>query len=195
VPPTIRDAVRKSVAAVTVKSRTCSASKTWVRPSALMDTRSPVVARTSGRSVTILTRTDELVGVSNGSPWFGRSKAIRRLTQGNQRYKSAIPFARVNNQSESLRPLRRRAPKRTRMRVSPPGARMPPSGTTIVWSLIVAATATPSTVTGRSRISPRRAAIVFSSIRSMGPPEVLRMVAVESTQIARVAQVSLRFAR
>ena len=35
--------------------------------------------------VAILTSTERLDGVSNGSPWFGRSKAILRLTHGSQR--------------------------------------------------------------------------------------------------------------
>ena len=82
---TTRDAVLKSVAAVTVKSRTSVAAKVWVRPSALTETRSPVVASTSFWVVTIRTLTDRLVGVSNGSPWLGRSNAMRRLTHGSQR--------------------------------------------------------------------------------------------------------------
>ena len=49
------------------------------------------------------------------------------------------------------------------------------------------ATATPSTVTGWRRMPPSRAAIVLSSTRSIAAPEVLRIVAVESTAIARVA--------
>jgi hypothetical protein len=70
---------------VTVKSRTFVAVKVWVRRSALTAVRSPLVARTSFLDVVIVTRTERLVGVSNGSPWFGRSKAIFRLTQGSQR--------------------------------------------------------------------------------------------------------------
>ena len=61
------------------------AANVWVRPSALTAVRSPLVARTSLREVVILTRTERLVGVSNGSPWFGRSNAILRLTHGSQR--------------------------------------------------------------------------------------------------------------
>ena len=63
----------------------------------------------------------------------------------------------------------------------PPGGSTPPSGTTIVWSLMRAATARPSTVTGSSRIAPSRAAIVLSSTRSMALPDVLRIVASELT--------------
>jgi hypothetical protein len=70
---------------VTVKSRTSFAWKTCIRPSTEVEMRSPLVAMTSLRSVTIRTRTERLDGVSNGSPWFGRSKAIARLTHGNQR--------------------------------------------------------------------------------------------------------------
>ncbi len=62
-----------------------------------------------------------------------------------------------------------------------PAGRIPPSGTTIVWSLTVAVTKAPSTLTSTSRIAPSRAAIVLSSTRSIGPPDVLRIVAVEST--------------
>ncbi len=53
----------------------------------------------------------------------------------------------------------------------------------MVWSLMVAGTTDPSTVTGWRRMAPSRVAIVLNSIRSIGPPEVLRIVAVESTQI------------
>ena len=81
------------------------------------------------------------------------------------------------------------------MRVTPPTGRMPPSGTTIVWSLTVALTATPSTVTGRSRMPPpSRAAIVLSSTRSIGPPDVFWIVAVESTETLRAPQPILRYA-
>ncbi len=97
-----------------------------------------------------------------------RSDGSPRAASGTGR-RSRLPDA--NSQSEPPSPFRRRALNRTRIRVSAPAGRMPPSGTTIVWSLIVAATGTPSTVTGRSRMSPRRAAIVFSSTRSIGPPE------------------------
>ena len=51
----------------------------------------------------------------------------------------------------------------------------------MVWSLIVAGTVAPSTVTGWRSMLPRRVAMVLSSTRSIGPPEVLRIVAVEST--------------
>ena len=92
-----------------------------------------------------------------------------------------IPFALVNSQFEPDRLLRRVAWNLTRIFVVPSTGRTPPSGTTIVWSLRVALTATPSTVTLWSWMLPRRAAIVLSSIRSIGAPEVLRIVAVEST--------------
>ena len=94
---------------MTVKSRTSLALNVWTRPSALTPVRSPVVASTSRWLVTIRTLTYGLVGVSNGSPWFGRSKAIRRLTQGSQRYRSRIPFALVNIQFEPARLVRARA--------------------------------------------------------------------------------------
>ena len=75
----------KLVDAVTVKSRTFVAWKTLVRPSELVETSSPVVARSSRRSDVIVTRTSRLVGVTNGSAWLGRSKVTRRLTHGSQR--------------------------------------------------------------------------------------------------------------
>ena len=48
-----------------------------------------------------------LTGVSNGSPWFGRSKAIGLLIHGSQRYASTTPFALVNSQFEPITSLRR----------------------------------------------------------------------------------------
>ncbi len=101
-----------------------------------------------------------------------------------------MPFAFVNSQFEPLRLVRSVAPYRTRIVVEPPAGRTPPSGTTIVWSLTVALTATPSTVTGSRRIAPSRAAIVFSSIRSTGPPEVFEIDSVASTRIRCAAQFS-----
>ena len=68
-----------------MKSRTLRASYTLVRPSALVATRLPDVASTSFRVVTIVTRTDGLDGVTNGSPWFGRLNGVLRLTHGSQR--------------------------------------------------------------------------------------------------------------
>ena len=97
-----------------------------------------------------------------------------------------IPLVLVNSQFEPDRLLRRVAWNRTRIWVVASTGRMPPSGTTIVWSLRVAGTATPSTVTEWSWMLPSRAAMVLSSIRSIGAPEVLRIVAVESTKILRV---------
>ncbi len=86
------------------------ALKVETRPSALTPVRSPVVASTSLRLEAMRTLTHVLVGVSNGSPWFGRSKAIRRLTHGSQRYRSRTPFAWVNIQFEPDRLLRTVAP-------------------------------------------------------------------------------------
>src|SRR3954449_2379242 len=59
-----------------------------------------------------------------------------------------------------------------------------------VWSLTLAAAAAPSTVTATRLIPPRRAAMVLSSTRSIGPPDVFRMTALESTEILRVLQDS-----
>ena len=50
---------------------------------------------------------------------------------------------------------------------------------------MVAATAAPSTLTEVSRMAPSRAAIVLSSTWSIPEPDVLRIVAVESTVIVR----------
>jgi hypothetical protein len=117
---------------VTVKSRTFVAAKVWVRPSALTEVRSPLVARTSGREVAILTTTERLDGVSNGSPWLGRSKAILRLTHWQPAVEVDDPV-RLREQ-----PVRagQAAPQKgvepdpdPRRRVD---RRMPPSGTTIV---------------------------------------------------------------
>src|SRR5262245_24915822 len=80
------------------------------------------------------------------------------------------------------------------MRVVPSTGRTPPSGTTIVWPATVGVRAVPSTVTTPSRIDPSLAAIVLNSIRSIGPPDVLRTVAVESTRIVRAPQVMPRSA-
>ncbi len=70
---------------MTVKSRISVATNVWRRPSGLTDVRVPLVARTNRREVSIRTVTDRLDGVTNGSPWFGRSNGVRRLTHGNQR--------------------------------------------------------------------------------------------------------------
>ena len=64
------------------------------------------------------TRTNVLDGVTNGSPWFGRSKAIRRLTHGSQRYRSMTPLAFVNSQFEPVRLLRSVAEYRIRTTVA-----------------------------------------------------------------------------
>ena len=86
------------------KSRTFVASNVVVRP--LFATGSPVEAMTSVRSVVIATLTWGLVGVTNGSPWFGRSNGTSRLTHGIQRWTSTMPFARVNSQFEPVVELR-----------------------------------------------------------------------------------------
>ncbi len=65
-------------------------------------------------------------------------------------------------------------------------ARLRPSGTLMVWPLTVAVANPPSTVTFLRRIPPSFAAIVFSSTRSIAAPEVLRIVAVESTTMTRL---------
>ena len=69
--------------AVTLKSRTSVATQVEVRP--FVATRRPLVASRIVRSVVILTRTDGLVTVTNGSPWFGRSNGVARLIHGSQR--------------------------------------------------------------------------------------------------------------
>jgi len=84
-----------------------------------------------------------------------------------------MPFVRVNSQFEPLSVLLTVALYWTRTVITPPAGRIPPRGTTIVWSLMLAGTAAPSTVTGPSRIEPRRAAMVFRLSRSIGSPEVL----------------------
>ena len=102
-----------------------------------------------------------------------------------------MPPVWVKSQCEPARSLLSRAENRTRTRVVASTGRTPPSGTMIVWPVTVAGTTTPSTVTGLSRMLPSRAAMVLSSTRSISAPDVLVMIAVESTQIARVDQVSL----
>ncbi len=73
-----------------------------------------------------------------------------------------------------------------------PAARTPPSGTMIVWSLTLAETRLPSTWTVWSRMPPSRAAIVLSSTRSIGPPDVLVIVATLFAWNARVPNFSDR---
>src|SRR5262245_57115213 len=104
------------------------------------------------------------------------------------------PFTRVNIQFEPVSELLTEPLYRTRTVVAAPSGRMPPSGTTIVWSLTAAATARPSTVTAPRRIAPRRAAIVFRSTRSIGPPDAFRISAVESTLIDRAPHPMRRVA-
>ena len=91
------------------------------------------------------------------------------------------PFAFVNSQFEPDRLLRSVPEYRIRTTVRAPSASDRPSGTEMVWSLTVAATVAPSTVTGWSRIAPSLAAIVLNSMRSMAAPDALTTVAVEST--------------
>ena len=50
-----------------------------------------------------------LTGVTNGSPWLGRSKGVARLIHGIQRCMSTIPLARVNSQFEPVEVERKRA--------------------------------------------------------------------------------------
>ena len=107
VEPTVVERVTKLGDAVIVKSRTLRASNVWIRPS--VATFSPLVAKRSVRSGTIRTRTSGLVGVTNGSPRFGRSNGVLRLTHGSQRYRLAIPFAFANIQFEPPREVLRRA--------------------------------------------------------------------------------------
>src|SRR6185503_4879340 len=72
-----------------------------------------------------------------------------------------------------------------------PAGRIPPSETLIVWSLTVFGTAWPSTVTVSRCSEPRRAAMVLSSRRSMGPPLVLVTTIVVRALRDRVAQLRL----
>lgn len=65
------------------KSRTFEAVKVVVAPSVLVGI--PVVAYRSVRSAVTRTTTRGLVGVTKGSPKFGRSKGVRRDTHGSQR--------------------------------------------------------------------------------------------------------------
>ena len=83
--PTYVVRVRKSGAAVIVTSRTLRASNVCVRPFADTDIRFAFTAKRSLRSVTILSCTSGLTGVTNGSPWFGRLNGVSRLTHGIQR--------------------------------------------------------------------------------------------------------------
>ena len=75
-----------------------------------------------------------LTGVTKGSPWFGRSKGVRRLIHGIQRYRSTIPFARVNSQVDPDVVERSVAEKGTTITAVAPAGSTPPSGTRIVWS-------------------------------------------------------------
>jgi hypothetical protein len=170
---------------VIVTSRTFLASNHWIRPFEDAFTRSAVEAITSRRSVSTRSFTDGLTGVTNGSPWFGRLNGVSRLTQGIQRYASTMPLTFVKSQFEPVRDERSVERYWTRTLAVAPAGRMPPSGTMTVWSWTLRATGLPSTSTARNSMPPRRAAIVLNSTRSMGPPDVLVMVAVELTEKAR----------
>ena len=130
-----------------------------------------MVANRIGRSVRMRTVTRGLTGVTNGSPWFGRSKRRLRLTHGIQRCRSTMPFARVNSQFEPDRVDRSVAEKGTTRVAAAPSGRTPPSGTTIVWSSIEGVTERPSTVTAPRCSPPSRAMTVLSSSRSMPAPD------------------------
>ena len=153
------------------KSRTLVARKVRVRPSAEAAIRSPVLAKVIGTSVWIRTVTRGLTGVTNGSPWLGRSNRRVRLIQGIQRCMSTIPLARVNSQLEPLSVDRRRAVNGTTTVAEAPSGSVPPSGTTMVWSSIRGVTRFPSTVTVPRSRAPRRAMTVLSSRRSMPAPD------------------------
>ena len=94
------------------------------------------------------------------------------------------PFVRVNSQFEPASVRRVVAENAMRTVVVAPSGRIPPSGTWMVWSLTVGVTADPSTVRLRIRSRPRRAAAVFSSSRSIGPPETFVTVMVETAEMA-----------
>ena len=119
----------------------------------------------------IRTVTSGLTGVTNGSPWLGRSNRRARLIQGIQRCMSTMPLARVNSQLEPLSVDRRRAVNGTTTVAVAPSGRVPPSGTTMVWSSIVGFTVRPSTVTVPRSSAPSRAITVLSSRRSMPAPD------------------------
>ena len=97
-PPTLPVVRRKSGAMTSATSRTSATSNDQAPPSSAGAT--PGEAMTIGRSVVTRTRTIGLVGVTNGSPWFGRSKGTARLTQGIQRYIERVPSTREKSQSE-----------------------------------------------------------------------------------------------
>ncbi len=131
-------------------------------------------------------RTNGLLGVTNGSPWFGRVNGVALLTQGSQRYASTMPLTFVNSHEDPLSEVRRWATYLTRTTVVAPTGSTPPSGTTMVWSLTLPLTSTPSTLTERRSIPPSRATAVLSSTRSIGPPDVFVIVAALWTANARV---------
>ena len=58
----------------------------------------------------------------------------------------------------------------------------------MVWSLTEASTGSPSTNAPVSVIPPSRGATVLSSTRSIETPEVLRIVAIDSTRTLRESQ-------
>src|SRR3954454_22353080 len=101
----------------------------------------------TGTSVTKVTRTNGLTGVTKGSPWLGRSNGVARETHGIQRYRAEMPLTRGKSQLDPGVAERRDARKPTRTVVVAPARSTPRSGTRIVWSSRVACAGEPSTVT------------------------------------------------
>ena len=161
-----------------------------MRPSAEIEVRLPLTTTLTGTSVRNRRVTRGLTGVTNGSPKFGRSKAVVRLIQGTQRYMLVMPLARVN--SHVLPPVveRRVALNGTTTVALAPAGRTPPSGTVMVWPLRVAFTARPSTVTLPSSSRPSGPMTVLSQRRSMPAPESLRAVIVTEPRKVRAATAS-----
>ena len=193
VSPTVASRIRKSDAAVTTKSRTLVARNVRVRPSAEAAIRSPVLAKVIGTSVWIRTVTRGLTGVTNGSPWLGRSNRRPRLIHGIQRCMSTIPLARVNSQFEPLRVDRSRAANGTTTVAVAPSGSVPPSGTTMVWSSMRGLIRFPSTVTVPRSSAPRRAMTVLSSRRSMPAPDRFWAVILTVPRRRRAATESRTF--
>src|SRR5688500_15005731 len=97
-----------------------------------------------------------------------------------------MPLTFVNSQFDP--PSVERSVERywTRTLAVAPAGRTPPSGTITVWSVTLDVAGAPSTSTARNVMPPSRAAIVLNSTRSIGPPDVLVIVAVEFTAKLRV---------
>src|SRR6478736_859646 len=171
-------------------SRTLVAVNTWVSPSDEIEARAPVAAITTGTSVMYVTRTEGLTGVTNGSPWFGRSNGVRRETHGIQRYRLEIPLARVNSQLEPEIDERSVARNRTTTTAAAPFGSTPPRGTRIVWSETVGLTVDPSTVMVPRRIPPRRGITVLSSSRSIPVPDRFSTLIVAQPLSVRAAMPS-----